>query len=173
MATCGYRLKVASIAGQDGYQVVHIKGPNGELEDAIIDRIYQDPQGYIWIASLQAGLFRYDPTSDTYQQFIAKPTTEEQIFIESVFSMVAVDDKTLWLGRGWDFAKLDLETKKITSIFEILSELKAVLFESFSRTKVIFLWAPVMVLMSMSWHQEKSVNLSICKMSQLIFIKIM
>ena len=103
----------------DGYQVVHIKGPNGELEDAIIDRIYQDPQGYIWIASLQAGLFRYDPTSDTYQQFIAKPTTEEQIFIESVFSMVAVDDKTLWLGRGWDFAKLDLETKQVTSIFEI------------------------------------------------------
>ncbi len=49
----------------DGYQVVHIKGPNGELEDAIIDRIYQDPQGYIWIASLQAGLFRYDPNTDS------------------------------------------------------------------------------------------------------------
>ena len=68
--------------------------------------------------------FRYDPTTDTYQQFIAKPTTEEQIFIESVFSMVAVDDKTLWLGRGWDFAKLDLETKKITSIFEIPERVK-------------------------------------------------
>lgn len=103
----------------DGYQVVHIKGPNGELEDAIIDRIYQDPQGYIWIASLQAGLFRYDPNTDSYQQFIAKPTTEEQIFSESVFSMVALDDKTLWLGRGWDFAKLDLETKQVTTIFEI------------------------------------------------------
>lgn len=109
----------------DGYEVVHIKGPNGELEDAIIDRIYQDPQGYIWIASLQAGLFRYDPSTDSYQQFIAKPTTEEQIFIESVFSMVAVDDKTLWLGRGWDFAKLDLETKQVTSIFEIPDRVKS------------------------------------------------
>ncbi|WP_105174525.1 EAL domain-containing protein [Pseudoalteromonas sp. T1lg122] len=124
----------------DGYQVVHIKGPNGELEDAIIDRIYQDPQGYIWIASLQAGLFRYDPTSDTYQQFIAKPTTEEQIFIESVFSMVAVDDKTLWLGRGWDFAKLDLETKKITSIFEIPERVKSsVIRELFAYQGYIFM----------------------------------
>ncbi|WP_062570104.1 EAL domain-containing protein [Pseudoalteromonas arabiensis] len=109
----------------DGYEVVNIKGPNGELEDAIIDRIYQDPQGYIWIASIQAGLFRYDPSEDSYEQFIPKPTTEEQIFIESVFSMVAVDDKTLWLGRGQDFAKLDLETKQVTSLFKIPERIKS------------------------------------------------
>ncbi|WP_404341045.1 EAL domain-containing protein [Pseudoalteromonas mariniglutinosa] len=103
----------------DGYQVVHIKGPNGELEEAIIDRIYQDPDGYIWIASLQAGLFRYDPRTGEYQQFITKPTSEEQVFTESVFSMLAIDKETLWLGRGWDFAKLDLQTGKVTSVFEI------------------------------------------------------
>ncbi len=124
----------------DGYQVVHIKGPNGELEDAIIDRIYQDPQGYIWIASLQAGLFRYDLTSDTYQQFIAKPTTEEQIFVESVFSMVAVDDKSLWLGRGRDFAKLDLETKEVTSIYEIPERVKnSVIRELYAYKGFIFI----------------------------------
>ena len=106
----------------DGYQVVSINGPNGELEEAIIDCIYQDPAGNIWIASLLAGLFKYDPSTDTYQQFISQPTSEKQILSQSVFSMVAVDDKTLWIGRGRDFAKLDIETGKITSLFELPKE---------------------------------------------------
>jgi len=106
----------------DGYQVVSINGPNGELEEAIIDCIYQDPAGNIWIASLLAGLFKYDPSTDTYQQFISQPTSEKQILSQSVFSMAAVDDKTLWIGRGRDFAKLDIETGKITSLFELPKE---------------------------------------------------
>lgn len=103
----------------DGYEVLHIAGPNGELNDVIIDRIYQDPDGYIWIASLLAGLFRYDPVTDSYQQFLSKPTSEEQILSQSVFSMVASDNKSLWIGRGWDFARLDLATGKIETIFEL------------------------------------------------------
>lgn len=103
----------------DGYQVVHVEGPNGELDEVIIDRIYQDPQGNIWIASLLAGLFRYDPKNDIYNQFLSKPLSEEQIFKQSVFSMLAVDDKTLWIGRGGDFAKLDVETGEIDTIFEL------------------------------------------------------
>lgn len=103
----------------DGYQVLHVSGPNGELDEAIIDRIYQDPQGNIWIASLLAGLFRYDPINDVYKQFLSKPKSEEQIFQQSVFSMLAVDDKTLWIGRGGDFAKLDVETGEIETVFEL------------------------------------------------------
>ncbi|WP_405602321.1 MULTISPECIES: EAL domain-containing protein [unclassified Pseudoalteromonas] len=114
----------AGLNRYDGYQVLSINGPNGELEEAIIDRIYQDPDGHIWIASLLAGLFRYDPATDSYKQFITKPTSEEQIINQSVFSMLAVDNKTLWIGRGRDFAKLDIESGDITSIFELPSEYK-------------------------------------------------
>ncbi|MDN3378378.1 MULTISPECIES: EAL domain-containing protein [unclassified Pseudoalteromonas] len=103
----------------DGYQVLHISGPNGELNEVIIDRIYQDPEGNIWIASLLAGLFRYDPVTDSYQQFLSKPISEEQILSQSVFSMVASDDKSLWIGRGWDFARLDIESGVIETIFEL------------------------------------------------------
>ncbi|MBB1453700.1 EAL domain-containing protein [Pseudoalteromonas sp. SG43-5] len=114
----------AGLNRYDGYQVIPINGPNGELEEAIIDRIYQDPQGHIWIASLLAGLFRYDPVTDSYQQFLEKPTSEEEIINQSVFSMVAVDKKTLWIGRGRDFAKLDIATGKITTIFELPAKYK-------------------------------------------------
>ena len=109
----------AGLNRYDGYQVVQVAGPNGELHEAIIDRIYQDPEGYIWIASLDAGLFRYDPTTDSYQQYLSKPTSEEQILSQSVFSMVATDSSSLWIGRGWDFARLDLETGQINTIFEL------------------------------------------------------
>lgn len=106
----------------DGYQVLPITGPNGELEETIIDTIYQDSEGQIWIASLLAGLFRYDPATDSYKQFLSKPTSEEQIINESVFSMLSIDKKTMWLGRGRDFAKLDIASGKITSIFVLPSE---------------------------------------------------
>ncbi|TMN72051.1 hypothetical protein CWB85_08645 [Pseudoalteromonas sp. S1727] len=106
----------------DGYQVVHIAGPNGELDEAIIDVIYQDPAGYIWISSLVAGLFRYDPSTDSYQQFLSKPISEEQVLSQSVFTMLATDDKSLWIGRGWDFARLDLATGQIETIFELPEE---------------------------------------------------
>ncbi|KAA1150306.1 EAL domain-containing protein [Pseudoalteromonas fuliginea] len=114
----------AGLNRYDGYQVIPINGPNGELEEAIIDRIYQDPQGHIWIASLLAGLFRYDPATNSYKQFLEKPTSEEQIINESAFSMLAIDEKTLWIGRGRDFAKLDIESGVVTSIFELSHEYK-------------------------------------------------
>ena len=103
----------------DGYQVIPINGPNGELEEAIIDRIYQDPEGQIWIASLLAGLFRYDPQTDTYQQYLKKPVTEEQILQQSVFTMLATDDKSLWVGQGRVFAKLDIASGSITPLFKL------------------------------------------------------
>ncbi|MBH0057330.1 EAL domain-containing protein [Pseudoalteromonas sp. SWXJZ94C] len=117
----------AGLNRYDGYQVLSINGPNGELEEAIIDRIYQDTEGRIWIASLLAGLFRYDPVTDSYKQFLKKPTSEKQIMNQSVFSMLTVDKKTLWIGRGRDFAKLDIESGEITSIFELPSEYKSTL----------------------------------------------
>ena len=101
----------AGLNRYDGYQIVPINGPNGELEEANIDRIYQGPDGNIWIASHLAGLFRYNPQTAHYTQFLDKPTSKEQILNQSVFSMVAADSKTLWIGRGHDFAKLDTEIK--------------------------------------------------------------
>ena len=133
----------AGLNRYDGYQVIPINGPNGELEEAIIDRIYQDPQGHIWIASLLAGLFRYDPVTDSYQQFLEKPTSEEEIINQSVFSMVAVDKKTLWIGRGRDFAKLDIATGKITTIFELPAKYKNTLVRKlFAYNGYIFRYKP-------------------------------
>ena len=81
----------AGLNRYDGYQVISISGPNGELEEANIDRIYQDPEGHIWIASLLAGLFRYDPVSDSYQQFLKKPTSEDQIINQLPFTTINYD----------------------------------------------------------------------------------
>lgn len=115
----------AGLNRYDGYQIVPINGPNGELEEANIDRIYQGPDGNIWIASHLAGLFRYNPQTAHYTQFLDKPTSKEQILNQSVFSMVAADSKTLWIGRGHDFAKLDTETGNIESIFKLPDEFES------------------------------------------------
>lgn len=124
----------------DGYQVIPVNGPNKELEEAVIDSIYMDPQGHIWIASLLAGLFRYDPLTDTYTQFLDKPISEAQVLEQSVFTMLATDNHTLWVGRGRDFAKLDIQSGEITSLFKLPSEFKnAVVRTLFHHQGIIYI----------------------------------
>lgn len=114
----------------DGYKVVPVNGPKGELDEAIINTIYQDAAGNIWMASLLYGLFRYDPLSNTYAKYLDIPVNEKKIINKSVFSMVAFDNKTLWVGRGRDFAKLDIESGNVTSLFSTPESLKNTFFRA-------------------------------------------
>ncbi len=113
----------------DGYQVIKVRGPDDVLVDANIDSIYQDQKGYIWIASYLLGLFRYDPDTAEFKQFISRPVTTEQAELQAVFSMLYDNESDLlWIGRSKDLAVLDLKTGEIKSVFNIphVGELSAV-----------------------------------------------
>ncbi|WP_462170087.1 two-component regulator propeller domain-containing protein [Pseudoalteromonas xiamenensis] len=58
----------------DGYQPLKkVGGPSGELLEANIDRIYQDPLGKIWITSSIAGLFQFDPKTESISSIFDSP----------------------------------------------------------------------------------------------------
>lgn len=104
----------------DGYQVEAVLGPDNVLADAIIDVIYQDNQGYIWITSLLIGVFRYDPDTAEFKQFVKAPTNENEVSNKAVFSVLdSGHSGTIWLGRGRDLAKLNMHTGKIEPVFNI------------------------------------------------------
>ncbi|CCQ09863.1 putative Sensory box protein [Pseudoalteromonas luteoviolacea B = ATCC 29581] len=100
----------------DGYQILKVEGPNGELLEANIDRIYQDPDGHIWITSSIAGIFRFDPKSDTYRQFDAAPVTEEEFTTKPVFALQMLDSTHILLGRSKDVAILDTDTGQLETL---------------------------------------------------------
>jgi len=104
----------------DGYQVEAVLGPDNALADAVIDVIYQDNKGYIWITSLLIGVFRYDPDTAEFKQFVQAPTNEDEIAFQAVFSVLDTNNEdTIWLGRGRDLAKLDTDSGKIQPVFKI------------------------------------------------------
>ncbi|WP_462173318.1 EAL domain-containing protein [Pseudoalteromonas xiamenensis] len=101
----------------DGYQPLKkVGGPSGELLEANIDRIYQDPLGKIWITSSIAGLFQFDPKTDQYRQYSAAPVTEEEFATKPVFEMLMLDEHHLLLGRSKDVALLDVDTGELTTL---------------------------------------------------------
>lgn len=106
----------------DGYQVIAVAGDNGELDEAMIDALYQDQQGHIWIASLLAGLHRFDPDTGRTEQVLGPPQSDDVTFAKAVFTMLAIGPNELWLGRGEDVASLNIETGEVTSLFTLESK---------------------------------------------------
>jgi PAS domain S-box-containing protein len=98
----------------DGYQVLRVKGPQGEFEEVVIDRIYQDPLNRIWIASRRLGLYSYDPALDKYQKYLQAVKSQEEMIEQSVNQMLAKNDEQLWLGRGNNVALLDIASGKVS-----------------------------------------------------------
>ncbi|CAH9055843.1 hypothetical protein PSECIP111951_01326 [Pseudoalteromonas holothuriae] len=97
----------------DGYQVLTVKGPQGVLDEAIIDSIYQDPQGRVWIASRAAGLYGYDPKKDNFRKYMNSPRNELEFLQYGVNDMLSKNERQLWLARGDNVSVLDIESGKI------------------------------------------------------------
>lgn len=103
----------------DGYQILKVEGPNGELLEANIDLIYQDTYGKIWITSSLAGLFSFDPKTDQYRQYQKPPITEEEFKTKPVYEMLMLDEQHLMLGRIRDVAILDIVTGELKTLVEL------------------------------------------------------
>ncbi|MFC3031146.1 EAL domain-containing protein [Pseudoalteromonas fenneropenaei] len=106
----------------DGYQVLKVDGPDGELAEANIDRIYLDSQGKIWITSTIAGLFSFDPKTDQYRQYMTAPVTEEEFRTKPVYQMTMLDEQHMLLGRSQDVLVLNIASGEITTLITLPSD---------------------------------------------------
>ncbi|BBN82459.1 diguanylate cyclase [Pseudoalteromonas sp. A25] len=98
----------------DGYQVLSVKGPNGILDEAVIDVIYQDPQGRIWITSRAFGIYSYDPQKDAFRQYMNSARSEEEFLQLGVNAVLAKNADQLWLARGDNVSLLDINSGEIS-----------------------------------------------------------
>ena len=77
--------------------------PNG-LSASVIDSFHMDQAGNLWIAPLNGGLNRLDPTRRNYTHFRHDPQDEQSLLSDQVRTILGDDEGGLWLAtdRGLD-----------------------------------------------------------------------
>ncbi len=86
--------------------------PNG-LKDEFIRTIYEDRSGNIWVGTNTGGLFLFDKSLETFEQF---PTSVPGMASGPGSIWVIHQDQTgsIWLGTHQGLIKLNTETRKVT-----------------------------------------------------------
>ena len=85
----------------DGYAVksflpssVH----DNALPDADVRALFEDRDGYIWVATNTAGLSRYDPRSGNFRHFRHRATDPNTLSHDSIYGMAQDSDGMVWAG---------------------------------------------------------------------------
>lgn len=85
----------------DGYSVKTFP-PDGArartLPDVDIRALYEDRDGYLWVATNTAGLSRYDPRSGSFRHFRHREAREDTLTHDSIYGMAQDGEGMLWAG---------------------------------------------------------------------------
>lgn len=82
-----------------------------------INSVYEDKKGIIWVGTLENGLYRYDPQTNAWDQFMNEAFNSESLSHNDVRYIYADRTDNLWIGtRGGGLNKLDLKPAKFNLI---------------------------------------------------------
>lgn len=74
-----------------------------ELADQIVNRVYQDAKGFVWVGTERYGLVYTHLSLNQIQHFTAKNNAEECLSGDPIYALSAIDEQSLWVavwGRG-------------------------------------------------------------------------
>jgi ligand-binding sensor domain-containing protein/signal transduction histidine kinase/DNA-binding response OmpR family regulator len=86
------------------------------MGDAFIYDIFQSYDGLLWFASLNKGLFRYNPRNEEWKVFQHEPENEKSLPHDKIISIYEDSRKNLWItSEGGGFCKYNPEDETFTS----------------------------------------------------------
>jgi serine phosphatase RsbU (regulator of sigma subunit)/ligand-binding sensor domain-containing protein len=103
---------------------IDTKNPTA-LHSSFVEDIILDNSGSIWIASIDAGISRYDYVKNNFRAYTAKVDDNKSITPGWVGTIYEYSENELWLSSGWNvLVKFDLEAetferKPLPKYFEI------------------------------------------------------
>ncbi len=86
---------------------------NSGLSDNNVRAVLEDYDGILWIGS-DIGLDRFDPTSQSFQQFSFKANSKEKINKGFIHCITQTSDSIIWIGTTSGLNKLNPHTLEIT-----------------------------------------------------------
>ncbi len=94
----------------DGHRSLVFKElPNDStaISSSIAEGMLADDYGYLWFATKQHGLNRFDPVNQTFQQFHPSAAIESSILSEKITSISKGRQGVIWIGFSEGFTALD------------------------------------------------------------------
>lgn len=86
------------------------------IGDAFIYDIFQSYDGMIWFASMNSGIFRYNPLTGEWQNFKNDPNDPGSLPYDKVISIFEDRQKTVWFStEGGGICKYNRENENFTS----------------------------------------------------------
>ncbi|MEO2280557.1 diguanylate cyclase domain-containing protein [Pseudoalteromonas pernae] len=117
----------------DGYTITPVSNDKVRLDEAMIDTLYIDKSGDIWVSSILNGLFRYRVEAGLLEQVLVPEDESDSSFATAIFSMLSVAPNKMLLGRGEDVALLNPLNGRVTSLFKVSNEQNRALVRSLFR----------------------------------------
>jgi ligand-binding sensor domain-containing protein len=99
----------------DGYEMINYKNdqhdPHSIPSDAL-EAISIDKEGNIWLATLGAGILKFDPTQARFTQYRHSDTDTNSIGANWVSAILADKDGNIWIGTGNGLDRFNTQTGK-------------------------------------------------------------
>lgn len=106
----------------DGYQMINYKNnpldPNS-LASNIMDAICTDSRGYIWVATLDAGLDKLDPSTGIFKHYRHHPNDRGSINSDYTCALLVDHEGILWIATDNGLNRFDPQKEKFTHFTHI------------------------------------------------------
>ena len=97
------------------YTLTHDPNDINSLASSVLDFVYQDPQGILWVSTTHSGLNRIDRSARAVTHYRHDPNNPDSVGLDDIWDIRPSRDGGLWLatyGAGLD--KFDPRTGKFT-----------------------------------------------------------
>jgi len=81
------------------------------------NNIYEDSQGYLWFATEENGLSRFDPITQTFKNYHHDPENPNSLASGATYVIREDAQQRYWIGTDSGLNQLDLKTGKMTHHF--------------------------------------------------------
>ncbi|MEZ0396691.1 MAG: two-component regulator propeller domain-containing protein [Anaerolineales bacterium] len=110
------RLWVGTVSGLDHYDPAAGRFVHHPEVYESVRAFAADAAGNLWIGSAGSGLFRYDPASETFTQFLNDPTDPASLPDNHINALLFDPEGTLWIGTEYGgLATLDPRSGRFAS----------------------------------------------------------
>lgn len=83
-----------------------------QLEGIFVQDVYEDSQGFIWVATYSRGVYRYNPTMDDWRIFQSSPSDHASLPYNKITSVFEDSNKRIWIatqGGGFCLYQPDVD----------------------------------------------------------------
>ncbi|WP_164078319.1 EAL domain-containing protein [Alteromonas facilis] len=107
----------------DGYNLRRINGPNNELLDMPIYRIFEDSQRNIWLASAGSGVYKLNPKTNQLDKIIELPYVDAADYIQIGVNFFEDEQNRIVIAMDQSIARYDYATDSTDIIYEVSEEM--------------------------------------------------